>query len=153
MNDLLMNGLPEDTLWAIIVILGLIVMLLVAELFYTRKQLQSRQERYWWVLGASDLYMFEYDASNDELLLSEHFASLLGIPRHIFQFSQIRELTKAPKLQYGLAQIASILEQTHEETVIRQFELRRSDGRTGIFRVRCNPFYDKQEQLSSKVGI
>lgn len=129
------------------------MLLLATELFYTRVQLQGRQERYWWVLGASDLYMFEYDLANDELILSEHFSSLLGVPRHMFQFSQVMEHTKNQTVKRGLKHIAHILNSTLDKTVDNRFELTRPDGGIGIFRVRCNSFYDKQGLLISKVGI
>ena len=154
MGELLVSGLPNDVLWAIIVIMGIIMLMLVAELFYTRVQLRGRQERYWWVLGASDMYMFEYDLANDELLLSEHFSSLLGISsRHIFQFSQVVMHTKNKIFKRGLEHVAHILNNTQNETVESRFELTRGDGSIGIFRVCCNSFYDDQGCLTSKVGI
>lgn len=154
MGELLVSGLPNDVLWAIIVIMGIIMLMLVAKLFYTRVQLRGRQERYWWVLGASDMYMFEYDLANDELLLSEHFSSLLGISsRHIFQFSQVMMHTKNKIFKRGLEHVAHILNNTQNETVESRFELTRGDGSIGIFRVCCNSFYDDQGCLTSKVGI
>jgi len=149
MGDIV-GSFSNEALWGIIIVMGIAILLLLGELFYARLQLHSRQERYWWVLGASDMYMFEYDAVNDELLLSEHFSVMLGIPRHIFQFSKVMGNTRNPQLRKGLDNIPRILEAAENE---QNLELVRQDGSTGIFRVRCNSFNDKHGNLCSTVGI
>lgn len=83
------QNVSTETLWGIIVVMGVILVFLLWEHFYIRAQLQFKQERYWWVLGASDMYIFEYDILADELRLSDHFAALLGVPSHVFQFTKV----------------------------------------------------------------
>ena len=59
MGDIV-GSFSNEALWGIIIVMGIAILLLLGELFYARLQLHSRQERYWWVLGASDMYMFEF---------------------------------------------------------------------------------------------
>ena len=140
----------NEALWGIIAVMGAVLLLLGGELFYARIQLNSRQERYWWVLGVSTMYMFEYDIAADELLLSDHFAALLGAPRHIYQFSTIMGALPKQMSQRGLGNISRILECCKQDG---RLEMRRMDGSMGVFRVRCNSFKDKHGQLCSMVGI
>lgn len=140
----------NEALWGIIAVMGVVLLLLGGELFYARIQLNSRQERYWWVLGVSNMYMFEYDIAADELLLSDHFAALLGAPRHIYQFSTIMGALPKQMSQRGLGNISRILECCKQDG---RLEMRRMDGSMGVFRVRCNSFKDKHGQLCSMVGI
>ena len=140
----------NEALWGIIAVMGAVLLLLGGELFYARIQLNSRQERYWWVLGVSNMYMFEYDIAADKLLLSDHFAALLGAPRHIYQFSTIMGALPKQMSQRGLGNISRILECCKQDG---RLEMRRMDGSMGVFRVHCNSFKDKHGQLCSMVGI
>lgn len=146
------QNVSTETLWGIIVVMGVILVFLLWEHFYIRAQLQFKQERYWWVLGASDMYIFEYDILADELRLSDHFAALLGVPSHVFQFTKVVRNANEAKLERGLGVVDCVLQHDDYKS-LDTVSLKRADGSIGMFRVRCNSFRDSQGKIAFKTGI
>ena len=146
------QNVSTETLWGIIVVMGVILVFLLWEHFYIRAQLQFKQERYWWVLGASDMYIFEYDILADELRLSDHFAALLGVPSHVFQFTKVVQNANEAKLEHGLGVVDCVLQHDDYKS-LDTVSLKRADGSIGMFRVRCNSFRDSQGEIAFKTGI
>ena len=145
-------NVSTETLWGIIVVMGVIIVFLLWEHFYIRAQLHFKQERYWWVLGASDMYIFEYEILAHELRLSEHFAALLLVPSHVFQFTKVVKNANKAKLDRGLGVVSHVLKYEDYKSM-DTVSLKRSDGSIGMFRVRCNSFRDTQGEIAFKTGI
>ena len=129
-------------------IMLLIMLCAVAQLFYMRITMLQKQERYYWILGASGMYIFEYDEETDELTLSAPFASILGIPKKITQASQVIEHTKDKTMRRGLSYISKIMRTEGLERLEIEVE-----GVRGVFNVCYNNFADKNSQSGYHIGI
>lgn len=141
-------GITPEILLGAIIVMAVIMLVVTAELFYMRVQLRLKQERYYWLLGASGMYLFEYDEGTDELVLSTPFAELLGVPALIPQASQVIEHSRDRELQQRLAYITKIM---NEQGLSRiTIDLPTTHG---IYSVRYNTFYDKQNKPASHIGI
>ena len=137
--------------WLAAVILGMLLMMAVAEIWHEKQLIRNTHDRYWWVLQATNMYLFEYFVDGDEMMLSEQCAKLLGLPNHMYQFSWIMERTKDKKMRRGLRCIQQVIHADPDS--VTQIEFTRTNGEHAVYRVQNHAFRSNQGHLISIVGL
>lgn len=139
-----------NTMGYLVAFCTLIILAGLIAIFVLQKQLKSRKEHFYWIMKASELYLFEYDGQRDELWFSPKCAKLLEVPELVRAFSRVSEQTKDTTLRRGLACVRKVMACSKESA---RFEILKPDGRMGIFDASSKEFCSGKEKRPSCVGI
>jgi diguanylate cyclase (GGDEF)-like protein len=137
--------------WLLAAILCMLLIVSVAEMWHQRQLLRNEQRRYWWILRATNMYIFEYMVDADVLNLSNQCAALLGMPRQIYQFTKVAQYTRDKRMRHGLRCIQQVIHT--EEGKVVQVDLKRPDDSFGVFKVHSHGFHNEHGQVISIVGL
>lgn len=137
--------------WLAAAILAMLLIMAFAEVWHEKQRNSNTQDRYWWVLQATNMYVFEYFIDGDEAMLSDQCAKLLRLPNHMYQFSWIMERTRDKKMRRGLRCIQQVIHA--EPDKVMQIEFTRATGEHAVFRAQNHEFRSSQGHLISIVGL
>ena len=137
--------------WLAAAALFMLLIVSMAEMWHQRQLLRNEQRRYWWVLRATNMYVFEYMVDADALNLSNQCAALLGMPRQIYQFTKVAHYARDKRMRRGLRCIQQVIHT--EEGKVVQVDLKQPDGSFGVFKVHSHAFHNERGQVISIVGL